>query len=413
MYEEWRPGFRHDAEEVLRVELMSVEEVSRMARWIHEWGNPGEYQCFNVDFSREFRYCLENGLDPAPSRELRTLSIDGLPHEFIETELPSLRVGGKTISRSPDVGLLEIEDRIDRIDPDVLVVDSVKLLAGLHDMAENVGYDLQLGRRPGFQKLAGASTYTSYGRVGHSAARYNVPGRAIIDRSNTFLYSKSNLAGCLYLVSKLWKPVQELGWASIGNVLTAIQIREALERNVLVPWNAWRPEFFKSMRQLHEADRGGFTFAPDVGLHEEVHELDFSSLYPNIICTRNISPDKIRCKCHPGREDVPGLGYSICDERGYLPDVLQPLIDDRDEIKAELRETDDEKRQQELEGRSDAIKWILVSCFGYQGFSNAKFGRIECHEAINAFAREILLRRRTPSRQAGGASFTESSIAFG
>jgi DNA polymerase I len=31
-----------------------------------------------------------------------------------------------------------------------------------------------------------------------------------------------------------------------------------------------------------------------------------------------------------------------------------------------------------------------VSCFGYQGFSNAKFGRIECHEAINAFAREIL-----------------------
>jgi len=36
-------------------------------------------------------------------------------------------------------------------------------------------------------------------------------------------------------------------------------------------------------------------------------------------------------------------------------------------------------------------KWILVACFGYQGFSNAKFGRIECHEAINAFAREILL----------------------
>nr|WP_323740458.1 hypothetical protein [Halegenticoccus tardaugens] len=40
---------------------------------------------------------------------------------------------------------------------------------------------------------------------------------------------------------------------------------------------------------------------------------------------------------------------------------------------------------------SDAIKWILVSCFGYQGFSNAKFGRIECHEAINAYARKILL----------------------
>jgi len=76
---------------------------------------------------------------------------------------------------------------------------------------------------------------------------------------------------------------------------------------------------------------------------------------------------------------------------GYLPDVLQPLIDDRDAIKRTLRETADPDRREKLEGRSNAIKWILVSCFGYQGFSNAKFGRIECHEAINAFAREILL----------------------
>jgi len=87
------------------------------------------------------------------------------------------------------------------------------------------------------------------------------------------------------------------------------------------------------MRQLHSADRGGFTFLPEVGVHENVHELDFSSLYPNISCTRNISPETIRCECHD-REDVPSLGYSICDEPGYLPDVLQPLIDARDQLKA-------------------------------------------------------------------------------
>jgi len=135
--------------------------------------------------------------------------------------------------------------------------------------------------------------------------------------------------------------LQELAWASIGRILTAIQIKHARERNVLVPWNSWRHERFKSMRQLHDADRGGFTFSPEVGLHENVHELDFSSLYPNIIVTRNVSPETVRCECHPDREDVPGLGYSICPTDGYLPDVLEPLIEDRDAIKQELRGTDD------------------------------------------------------------------------
>jgi DNA polymerase I len=160
------------------------------------------------------------------------------------------------------------------------------------------------------------------------------------------------------------------------------------------------------MGTLHDADRGGFIFAPEVGLHENVHELDFSSLYPNIICTRNVSPDVIRCDCHSDRDDVPGLGYSICDDRGYLVDVLQPIIDARDEIKAAIRrekerDDPDEDRLAELEGRSGALKWILVACFGYQGFSNAKFGRIECHEAINAFAREILLTAKQ-RLEAGG-----------
>jgi DNA polymerase I len=54
-----------------------------------------------------------------------------------------------------------------------------------------------------------------------------------------------------------------------------------------------------------------------------------------------------------------------------------------------------------LNGRSSALKWILVACFGYQGFSNAKFGRIECHETINAFAREILLNTKERLEEGG------------
>ena len=399
---EWRRGFRHDPEEILQIDAKSLDALRDLAREIRGWATPGEYRLYNVDFSREFRYCLENDIDPTPSGKLSTIELAVEPQRLANDDLGVVWIDDQEFTGTERFNLECVRDAVRRLDPDILIVNSSDLLPTMYEVADRYDIaDFQLGRLSGFEQLASKSTYASYGEVGHSPARYNLPGRVIIDRSNTFFLSETNLEGCLDLVGRSGKPLQELAWASIGNVLTAIQIREARSRGVLVPWNSWRHEKYKTMRQLDEADRGGFTFAPDVGVHEDVHELDFSSLFPNIICTRNVSPDKIRCECHSDREDVPGIGYSICDERGYLPDVLQPLIDDRDEIKAKLRETDDPERRENLEGRSSAIKWILVSCFGYQGFSNAKFGRIECHEAINAFAREILLDAKE-ALEAGG-----------
>jgi DNA polymerase I len=398
--ERWRRGFRRDPESVLRVDVAGVERVRPVAHAVRAFGSPGSYRPFNVDFSREFRYCLETGRDPTPERSPTTLRLSASPRALAGGPLTEIEVGDRTADGTPGEVAATVGDVVEAEDPDVLVVSAAEVIPSLYGTAADAGVDLQLGRREGYQQLAGASTYESYGAVSHSPARYNLPGRVLIDRSNTFLYGETNLAGCLDLVERSHKPLQELAWASIGNVLTAIQIREALARDVLVPWKSWRHEFFKSMSTLHEADRGGFTFAPEVGVHENVHELDFSSLYPNVICTRNVSPDTVRCDCHD-RADVPGLGYSVCDDRGYLVDVLQPLIDARDEIKAELRNCEDAERAAALEGQSDAIKWILVSCFGYQGFSNAKFGRIECHEAINAFAREILLEAKRRLEDAG------------
>ncbi|WP_224332647.1 type B DNA-directed DNA polymerase [Haloprofundus halobius] len=399
---EERTGFRHDPEPVLRVNVVGLDAVTDVAHEVRGWGKPGEYRCYNVDLSREFRYCLEEDVSPIPNRDLSVLDVSIPELQLSSGQITTVELGDEEVSGTREDVLEAVSNRLSTDDPDILLVNTSKVIPKLYEQANQVGNrEFDLSRLSGWQQLARESTYTSYGKVGHSPARYNLPGRVIIDRSNTFMWNQTNLDGCLDLVGRSGKPLQELAWSSIGNILTAIQIREARKRGVLVPWNSWRHEQFKTMRQLHEADRGGFTFAPKVGLHEDVHELDFSSLYPNIIVTRNVSPEKIRCECHAGREDVPGLGYCICDERGYLPDVLEPLIEDRDAIKAELRETDDPVQEKVLEGRSNAIKWILVSCFGYQGFSNAKFGRIECHEAINAFAREILLDSKQVFEQNG------------
>jgi DNA polymerase I len=402
--ERHRPGFRHEAEPVLRVDTADLDALHARAHDVWGWREPGELTCWNVDFSPEFRYCLETDRSPVPERDLRTLELER-PDGPDAPTVDALRIGEAIVEGEAAV-LDHLSRRLEREDPDVLFLGSASLVPRLYEAAQRhdrAAFDLGRGEGddlPGYQQRAGRSTYESYGRTGHSPARYNVPGRVTINAGNTFFWDQTNLDGCLDLVERSRKPLQELAWASIGNVLTAIQIREARERDVLVPWHSWRHEFFKSARTLHDADRGGFTFAPDVGLHEHVHELDFSSLYPNIIVTRNISPETTRCGCCDS-EDVPGLGYSICEERGYLADVLEPIIEDRDCIKQELRACDDPEHREVLEGRSSALKWILVSCFGYQGFSNAKFGRIECHESINAFARELLLDAKERLEQGG------------
>ena len=406
-----RPGFRRDEEPVLAVDVDHIDRVTSLARQARQLNTypVGDLACFNVDLSQGFRYCLERDVDPTPASELPTLRLSVPETEAGADTYAELSVDGDTTTGSPTDILTAVQAALEEHNPDILVCSTSEIIPTLYGMAAAAdvdGFTLSRLSDVDYQQLASRSTYSSYGRVGHSPSRYNVPGRAIIDESNTFFYGETNLDGVLDLVSRSKKPVQELAWASIGNVLTAIQVCEAHDRGVLVPWNSWRHEFYKSVETLQAADRGGFIFAPEVGLHEDVHELDFSSLYPNIICTRNVSPDVIRCDCHSDRDDVPGLGYSICDERGYLVDVLQPIVDARDEIKAAIRREKDrddphEDRLTELEGRSGSLKWILVACFGYQGFSNAKFGRVECHEAISAFAREILLTAKQ-RLEAGG-----------
>jgi DNA polymerase I len=426
----WREKFldlqADERSELLAVEVARAGEVRQLASEIrtrYEAGRganrgdrdvssaghtPGTYRLYNVDFSPGFRCCVETDTDPTPARDLRTLAVRTTDRALAHEDLSSLRIDGERVAGSEEAVLRTLATRIDRGDPDVLVVSHGDLLDLVASRAQRAGVDFQWGRNGGtapsadngVTQLAAENTYESYGRVGHSPARYTVPGRAVLDESNSFLWGHSGLAGLLYLVAESWKPIEEAGWASIGNVLTAMQSREALARDVLVPWNKWEPEQFKDARTLHAADRGGTTLAPEVGRHENVHELDFASLYPSIICEYDVSPDTVLCDCHPDSETVPELGYNLCPEDGFLGDVLGPLLDHRADVKAEIPDATGAERER-LEAESSAIKWVLVSCFGYQGYRNSKFGRIECHEAINAFARDVLLSAKQRLEDAG------------
>ncbi|TKX83561.1 DNA polymerase I, partial [Halorubrum sp. SS5] len=197
--------FRTDARPLLRVDAASIEAVRRIASRVQEFGQPDTYTCYNVDFTRQLRFCLETDSRAAPDRtvrDLRTLHLDFPSHESGIESLPQLTVDGDRVGSSPAETVAGVQSILDERDPDVLVVSTADLVPLLFEAADAYGVDLELGRREGYIKLAGESTYTSYGNVGHSPARYAVPGRVIIDESNSFFYHESGLEGCLDLVER-------------------------------------------------------------------------------------------------------------------------------------------------------------------------------------------------------------------
>jgi DNA polymerase-2 len=54
-----------------------------------------------------------------------------------------------------------------------------------------------------------------------------------------------------------------------------------------------------------------------------------------------------------------------------------------------------------LRARASALKWLLVVCFGYLGYKNARFGKIESHEAVTAMSRELMLQAKEVAEDMG------------
>lgn len=170
-----------------------------------------------------------------------------------------------------------------------------------------------------------------------------------------------------------------------------MQMELAYRDGVLIPEQKAEPEDPKHPDELLVADRGGLVFTPQMGFFENVAELDFVSEYPSIMARFNISPETVNCPCCPQAPRIPELGYHVCQQRrGITSRVVERLIAKRIALK-QLQRDNSTTFAQKHKLQRDALKWLLVCCFGYTGYKNARFGKIEAHEAINAVARETLL----------------------
>jgi len=87
---------------------------------------------------------------------------------------------------------------------------------------------------------------------------------------------------------------------------------------------------------------------------------------------------------------------------GLIPQTLAPLLEKRFDLKYRLLTMSRfDCRYKNYKAQAAAHKWLLVTCFGYLGYKNARFGRIEAHEAVTAYGREVLLRAKEAAEDLG------------
>ena len=174
--------------------------------------------------------------------------------------------------------------------------------------------------------------------------------------------------------------VDVLGTVRYWDILIYNYLRE---RNIAIPQ--------KSQQEKIEQFEGAYVKDPIVGMHKWVMSFDLNSLYPHLIMQYNISPetlvpsekkeglvDKIldgKVKNETEHCMTPNGAYFRKDKRGFLPELMEKIYDDRVTYKKLLLET-----QQRYENSGD--KSLLKDISKYNNIQMAK--KISLNSAYGA-----------------------------
>jgi len=435
----------HDKKaKVLEITLVDCRVRPHFARKILRLGRHEKYKLYNVDVPDVQAYLYEKSIFPLAYVGVAVQgkrlayhlmdSVESVDYRLQPLRLLNLRVQIAKKKAFPSLGdtidnivlessgreifisegderqkLLDMVKAVQKEDPDIIFTEggdsflfpylAHRALANgiFHSLIlDRAGVPLRTERRSG-------TTFFSYGRVYFKAPAHRLYGRIHVDVQNTFVFSACGLQGLIEVSRTCGVPLHRAARASIGTIMSSLQLFQAIKDDILIPWKKSEPESYKSGWELLVADRGGFIFEPKLGIHDNVVEVDFTSMFPVLMATRNISAETILCKCCPDSSiRVPELGYNVCRKReGIIPKTLWLILGKRRLYKELRNETEDLELREIYDQRQSALKWILVTCFGYLGYKNSRFGKVDAHIAVCAFARDALLRTMRIAEQRG------------
>jgi len=133
---------------------------------------------------------------------------------------------------------------------------------------------------------------------------------------------------------------------------------------------------------------GAFVFEPSPGLYENIAMFDFTSFWPSIIVSYNLSKTSFLEKKQKNSLEV-NLGENkvyFSKQKGFFPEILEGIIEKRKKYKKEWQKN----KNPISKARSNAYKLLANAAYGYQGFFGARYYCQEASAATTAISREFI-----------------------
>jgi len=388
------------AEEKTNVVHVYVNRADRLRGVIHDLRKSGLCRAFyNTDFLHVQRYLFNKKLealgkvevefdDNLRVREFRPVADETIAPPPFSILIFRIKVQCDNLLPNPErdpisrIDILDenlhIEEHIDgtekqilqsfshiihRIDPDIIVTPREEIYAFkyLVDRARKRGLEIQLGR----PTAGGDLSRLHHGRVQVDLETFNQIGLA-------GLAEKSRFALLPIGVVNRWGPAR---------IIDSRQCYEAMKRDILLPSKRSGVESdILTAKEVAFNDRGALIQSPKIGLHENVAELDFESLFPFIMVKRNISFETVSARGIDNRK------------RGFLPELVEDFIERRLCFKHQKSKYPKGSAEWEwCEQRQLLLKKLLVCLYGYSGSDLNRFSNPFAYREINRIGRETVL----------------------
>ena len=211
------------------------------------------------------------------------------------------------------------------------------------------------------------------------------------DVISTLKIAEQTLPLNLELTRIIGQPLFDVSRMATGQQAEWFLVKQAYFDNEVVP-NKQGSNF--ADRAAASDNEGGYVREPEKGLHENLVQFDFRSLYPSIIISKNISPDVMTLDEVENPDE-----YNISPEhgvkfrktpQGFIPSVIDKILQERFRIKREMKASDNETERKALDVQQQAIKRLANTMYGIYGFPRFRWYSFDCAKAITSWGRQYI-----------------------